>query len=116
MRSARLWHLRPGAAGRRRIWDTFLLYCLLFSRFAVRSRTIFKRKPIARFIWDLRVVNITWHMYFKFRKGRTIWYAGSGDMFAFLSQKNIPRRWGRPCRRLNHQHFEADLTYREPDG
>ena len=37
-------------------------------------------------------------------------------MFAFLSQKNIPRRWGKLYRRLNRKRFEADLTYREPLG
>jgi hypothetical protein len=97
----------------------------LFSRFAYRIvfdfkegkawfHVYYKRKPVEHFIHDLKVVNLTWHIYFKFKHGRTIWYAGNGEMFEFLSKKNIPRRWGKLLRRMNKKYFEADVTYREP--
>lgn len=100
-------------------------YFFIASRFAhriifnftegnVQFHMLFKRKPIEHLISDIKIVNLTWHMYFKFKKGRTIWYAGNGEMFQFLSKKNIPRRWGKVFRRMNKKHFEADVTYKEP--
>lgn len=99
-----------------------LFFYLLSAKFAFRILFNYKEEKVAFFLYhrkkpvvynirDLDIVKITWHIYFIFRNGKTIWYKGDPELFVFLREKNIPRKWGRISKILMKREYEADSTY-----
>lgn len=96
-----------------------LFFYLFSSKFTYRTifnlkegKVIFylyqKKKPVIFEIQDLKMVKITWHIYFVFRNGKTVWYKGDNELFRFLKEKNIPRKWGKISKILLKNEYEAD--------